>query len=237
MLTILVIAAGLGLLLVAGGYQLTTARLSGPDAKRSQLLSEQSTTFTRGDLEDPTRILENGRKLQNALVVVLEIAAIVMAVWMSTLVYTVPTIQLWFKLLVVAALVVGSLLVGRGIYVRLGLYQPVTVREALRYDVGAETAEDFATIREVSKTARGDATLDEATAGLLAAAKNGRSMETVREWAESEDVAPPETFEQRARTLDEAGVIRCEGEHLSLSAKFDEAGDDQIATVAASVLN
>lgn len=237
MSTVAIIAAGLGLLLVAGIYQLSTARLAGPDAKRSQLLSADSTTFTPADLRNPSNVIRDGEKLRNAVVVLLEVAAIVMAVWMTIYVYSLPTIDVAFKLLILAALVVGALLVGRGLYLRLGLYEPVTIQESLRETAGADVARDFASIGGALETARGGDPIDEATVGLLAAAKNAESIETLKRWARSEDVADPETFDEHADALAAAGVIENEGGELTVHPQFEDADDDQLATVTASVLD
>lgn len=237
MITETIIAAGLGLLIVAGIYQLSTARLAGTEAKRNQLVSEDSTTFTRADFSDPRNVLENGDKLRNAIVVVSETLAIVTAVWMTLYIYTAQAISMPIKLLVIATLVVGTVLVGRGLYVRMGMYQPVNLQESLRSTTEPEVAEDFASIRTALETARGDDPIDEATVGLLAAARNDRPTDELREWARVEAVADPATLEDRVETLTEAGLIDDEDGRLTVDPQFEEVDDDQLATVAASVLN
>jgi len=237
MITEAIIATGLGLLIVTGIYQLSTARLAGTNAKRDQLVSEDSTTFTRADFSDPTNILEDGGKLRNALVVVSETAAIVMAVWMTIFMYTASAVSTPLKLLVIAVLVVGTFLVGRGLYVRMGMYQPVSLRESLRSTTGPEVAEDFASLRNALETARGDGPIDETTVGLLAGARNDRSMDELREWARVEEVADRATFEERVENLTDAGIVHDEDGRLTVGPQFEDVDDDQLATVAASVLN
>lgn len=237
MAPILAIAAGLGLLIIAGVYQLSTARLTGPHVKRTHLVGDEASTFTSLDYEDPTRILRDRAKLLNGGVVLLELTLVVLAVWTATIVYAMPALSTAFKLLVVGVVVVGSLLVGRGLYVRLGLYQPVNLQESFRRTVGASAANDFVAIQSVLDTARADTTLDQATVGLLAGAKHETTMETLREWGRTESVVDPETFEERATALAEAGVIRRADGRVTIDPQLSEADDDQLASIAASVLN
>jgi hypothetical protein len=237
MFTQAIIATGLGLLIVAGIYQLSTARLAGTNAKRDQLISKDSTTFTRADFTDPTNVLDDGGKLRNAVIVVMETAAIVMAVWMTIFIYTASSVSMALKLLVIGVLVVGTFLVGRGLYVRMGMYQPVTLAESLRSTVGPDVADDFSSIRTTLDAARGDDPVEETTAGLLAAARNDRSMDDLQEWARVEDVADPATLENRVETLAEAGLIHADDGQLSVDPQFADADDDQLITVATTVLD
>lgn len=237
MITVTIIATGLSLLLVAGIYQLSAARLSGVEVKGGQLVSEESTTFTRSDLTDPTRILGDRDKLRSATIIVLEVAAIVMSVWMSIYVYAMPGVSTPMKLLVFAALAVGALLVGRGLYVRLGLYQPLTLRESLQARTTPGVAEDFASIRDALDTARSSEGVDEVAVGVLAAAKNGSSIDGLKKWGRAENLADSETFEDRVGTLADAGIVRVEEGQLALETSFEDVEDDQLATVVDSVLN
>ncbi len=234
--------SGLVLLLAGGIWQLSNARLSGPGVKRSQLVSPDAAVLTPRDRKTPSRVLSDVDKLRSVLVAALEVGLIAVSVWTAMYVAAQPGVVPAFKALVVATMAVGATLVARGVYVRLGLFRPeldglADYRQSLAVSMSAGVAEEFADIHRSLSTARSEENIDATTVGVLAAARQGRPLDEVLRWGEGADVAEAEAFEERADALAEAGLIRTDDADLQLAPDFEDADPDQIATVAATVLN
>lgn len=237
----LALTAGLALLVVGGVLELSWRGLTDPPT-RNHLASSDAAVFAPPDYRDPARILDDAGKLRNAFVLVLETTLVVVALWLTVTVAVDPGVATNLKVAMAATLVVGGLLVGQGMYVRLGLGHDTPAsfegyRDSIGDAFGDEVAADFEGIHDAVTTARGETALDEVTVGVLAAARNGHDLQAVARWGERADLAVAETFEARAVQLADAGVVAFDPDGLRIGDQFSDATNEQLATVAASVLN
>jgi hypothetical protein len=239
-----IIVAGLGLLLAGGVLQLRQARPVG-DPER-HVFGGEVTPLTREDVRDPAAILDADEKARNAGVVAVEVLATLVGAVVVVSLLGMASVALAVKLVSVATFAVGATLVGMGLSARVDLGAPAPEEDptatpdadagAVLADVlGEAVAQDYRDVRRSMATARGDGA-DEAAAGVLAAARDGRSLSELREWADASGVADPEDCESRARALAEADVVRIEEDRLRVEMHLKNADTDQLAAVAASVL-
>lgn len=250
----LALAAGLALLVVGGLVERPRLRATGPAARprsgtgggrRPGVGPEPARTgvaFTPVDYRDPARILDDDRKLANAFVLVLEATLVAVAATLSVAVALRPGVGAGLAAALVATVLVGGTLVGRGMYARLGLDRAVPTsvegyRDSLSDALGPAVAGDFAEVHDAVTTARGETALDGAAVAVLAAARNGADLDAVARWGESVDLAVADTVEARAKRLAAAGVVDAGGDRLRVADRFDDATPEQLATVAASVLD
>lgn len=247
MLTAL-IAIGVAGLLLVGIWQLWAGRLS-ETGGRSQLFAADDIAYvTRADLANPRRLAQPG-KLSNVLTIALEVVVLLLAGVIAVAVVTHPEVDLLYKVLVGESYLVAAYLVGRGIYVRLGLPVPGAetpgdgqpdvdvLADAVRDVVGENVGTDFAAVHDAMATARGaDDGMDAVTVALLAAARNEVPLEDVRDWAADNGVASPATVRSRAETLEEEGLLAVEDTLSFEIERLSTAEPEQIGTVASSVL-
>lgn len=237
----MMITVGLVVLLVAGAWQLTATHLSGMEGHYSRLAAGKTRFFSATDRRRPWRVLADRGKRRNAAMIGLELVALVAAGATVAVVVTHPGVPMLFETVTVASLVVGALLVLRGVYVRLGLYRPAMesladYRATVAGTIGQGAAEEFEAVYGALSTSRGPGA-DGVTAALLAAARTRRTVDDVVAWCETTDVCDAEMVESRARTLDEAGVVDCEDGRLRVAERVGEVETDRLAAVAVSVLN
>jgi hypothetical protein len=121
------------------------------------------------------------------------------------------------------------------------------VRDSLREELGDAAAEDFDGVLASLETARGDGDgLDEVTISLLVAAKNEELLYDVSKWGEYVGIASKATFSRTKTDLEENGLIDTEKVPIDVGRprlrlklgddRLDEAGPDELASVAQSVL-
>jgi hypothetical protein len=105
--------------------------------------------------------------------------------------------------------------------------------------VSLATADDFESMWDVC-SARGEATgVDPVDLAIVSGAKNGQSLERVREWSETAGVEGS-TFEMRLAELEEAEVVKRvdpgDGNRLQLDGpKLGRADVESIAGVVSSI--
>lgn len=236
------IVAGLALLLVGGLWQLTRVDLGGTQLKRKHLVSEDVAVLSRVDLRRPERLLEDPAKFRNVFAMTLELLIIAGSVVVASQVYTTSGVPLALEVLTGAALVLGIALVGRGLYVRSGLYRPALEEPAdygdsLANRLDEEVGEAFTGVHDALAEARGpEDPVDETLVCVLAGARAGCPADELVAWGETVGAADSERFHQQVETLTEAGLVAVEDGHLHLGDPVADADDGQIATVAESVL-
>jgi hypothetical protein len=227
-----VVVGGVGILLVVGMWQLTVTGFGPAATTADHVLAPE--TVTSASAEDGTGFLDR-RRLYDAGFIFLELATVVMAVWTTVTVLTRPGVPVAFEALFIAALAVGSLLVGRGAVVRLGLFSRAeSPREAVAVTLGAGATEPFLAVRTALADTRGPGA-DAHTAAVLAGAYNDASPSDLRSWAERVDVNP-DAVEARVDDLVNADVLAKADGRLTITGSFENASPDQLATVAVSVL-
>ncbi|HMB51002.1 MAG TPA: DUF5821 family protein [Natronoarchaeum rubrum] len=122
------------------------------------------------------------------------------------------------------------------------------VREGLSTEMGEHAERDFEAMLGSLETARGDGDgLDEVTISLLVAAKNEELLYDVSKWGEDTGVASKATFSRTKTELEEMGLIETEKVPIDVGRprlrltlgddRLEAAGNDQLATVAQSMLN
>jgi len=237
------IVLGLGLLLVGGVWQLSRVGLDETRLKRKHLVSEEVVVLSREDFRQPERLLDDGAKLRNAFAMTLEVLIVVGSLVVAGVVFTTPGVPPALLVVTGAALVVGVALVGRGLYVRSGLYRPALespedYRRSLARRVDDELAREFAGLHGALSAARGPEgeELDETTVCVLAGARAGQTPEELVAWGETVEAADPEAFQERVDRLADAGLITLENGRLRPHPSVAEANRKQMATVAESAL-
>jgi hypothetical protein len=122
------------------------------------------------------------------------------------------------------------------------------VRESLESDLSDEARDDFEGVLTSLETARGDGDgLDEVTISLLVAARNEELLYDVSKWGEDVGLASKATFSRTKTTLEDKGLIDTEKVPIDVGRprlrlklgdeRLKGADEDQIATVAQSILN
>ncbi len=235
------IALGLGLLLVGGLWQLSRVGLDETRLKRKHLVSEDVVVLSREDFRQPERLLDDGAKLRNAFAMTLEVLIVAGSIVVASVVFTTPGVPPALLVVTGAALVVGVALVGRGLYVRSGLYRPALdspedYRRSLARRVDDEVAREFAGLHGAMSAARGEEDLDETTVCVLAGARAGQSPEELVAWGETVDAGDPETFRERVDSLVDAGLVTVENGRLRPHPSVAGSNRKQMATVAESAL-
>jgi len=246
-----VLLFGTGLLMVAGALQLWHGRLSGPTPIRRQLLSEPDGILSPADRAEPGRILDGRAKLANVGVVCCELLVMTMTAFM--LIYTVATFSLPSTATAMLAVtyVLGAYLVGRAVYIRLGLSGTPTgleeqlsvpeIEASLANTFGDAVEDDFAAITSAMNTARGvEEALDPIMVSLLAGARAGESLAALEEWGRETGVVSPEEIDETATRLVESGLLEDPAETGPLAfsdQRLAEVESEQVATITASVLN
>lgn len=236
-----VIVAGLALLLVGGLWQLTRVDMGGTRLKRKHLVSEDVAVLSRADLRQPERLLAEPAKFRNVFAMTLEVLIIAGSVVVASQVYTTPRVPLALEVLTGAALVLGIVLVGRGLYVRSGLYRPALEEPAdygdsLANRLDEEVGTAFTGVHGALAEGRAGEPVDETLVCVLAGARAGCPADELAAWGETVGAADPERFTQQVETLAEAGLVTVEEGHLRLGEPVADADDKQLATVAESVL-
>lgn len=237
-----VIVAGLGLLLVGGLWQLVRVDLGGTRLKRKHLVSEDVAVLSRGDLRRPERLLDQPAKFRNVLAMTLEVVVIAGSVVVASRVFTTPGVPPVLEVLTGTALVLGVALVGRGLYVRSGLYRPSLdgpeeYGDSLSNRLDGEVGTAFSGVHDALSAARGpDDPVDETLVCVLAGARAGCSPDELAAWGETVGAADPERFQSQVETLVEADLVAVEDGRLRLGEPVADADDKQLATVAESVL-
>lgn len=227
-------------LVVVGSWYLSTTRLAGGTERRSAFVLGDATVLSTVDRRNPGRILGDRAKLRNAAIVLAEGVAIAVAVGVWVAAVSDPAVAVVYKVVLSAGLVVGAALVGQATYVRLGFYHPDLVapadyRQSLALAADERTGEAFLDLKAAAATARGEE-LDDATLGVVAAARANVALETIAQWGEASGVADASRVHDRAERLAAADLVRIEDGCLEVGAPLDGADDDQIATTVASVL-
>ena len=125
---------------------------------------------------------------------------------------------------------------------------PLTrVRETLREDIGAETADDFDDVLASLETARGNGNgLDEVTISLLVAAKNNALLYDISKWGEDVGIASKATFSRTKTKLEDMGLLDTEKVPIDVGRprlrlklaheKLHDADSTQLASVAQTLL-
>jgi len=122
------------------------------------------------------------------------------------------------------------------------------VHEGLSEELGDHAEQDFRTMLGSLETARGNGEgLDEVTISLLVAAKNEELLYDVSKWGEDTGVASKATFSRAKTRLEDMGLIDTEKVPIDVGRprlrltladdRLESAENDQIATVAQSLLN
>jgi hypothetical protein len=240
MLTI-AMAIALLALVVVGSWYVSTTRLAGGTERRSAFVLGDARVLSTVDRRNPGRILGDRAKLRNAAVVVAEGVAIAVAVGVCVAAIANPAVGMAYKVVLSAGLVVGTALVGQAMYVRLGFYHPDLVdpadyRQSLALTADERTGEAFLDLKAAADTARGEE-LDDATLGVVAAARGNVALETIAQWGEASGVADASRVHDRAQRLAAADLVRIEDGCLEVGAPLEGADDDQVASAAASVLS
>ena len=235
------IAVGLGLLLVGGVWQLSRVGLDETRLKRKHLVSEDVVVLSRQDFRQPERLLDDGAKLRNAFAMTLEVLIIAGSLVVAGVVFATPGVPPALLATTGAALLVGIALVGRGLYVRSGLYRPTLerpedYRRSLARRVDDDVAREFAGLHGALSAARGDDDLDETTVCVLAGARARQPPEELVAWGETVDAGDPETFQERVDRLVDARLITVENGRLRPHPSVADANRKQMATVAESAL-
>ena len=126
---------------------------------------------------------------------------------------------------------------------------PITkVHETLAEEISPEAQEDFSGILNTLETARGDGDgLDEVTISLLVAAKNEALLYDISKWGEDVGIASKATFSRTKTKLEDMGLIDTEKVPIDVGRprlrlklgdeRLSGAEDDQVASVAQSILN
>ena len=126
---------------------------------------------------------------------------------------------------------------------------PITrVRETLAEEISPEAQEDFTGILDTLETARGDGDgLDEVTISLLVAAKNEALLYDISKWGEDVGIASKATFSRTKTKLEDMGLLDTEKVPIDVGRprlrlklgdeRLSGAEDDQVASVAQSILN
>jgi hypothetical protein len=229
---------GLCCLLVGGAWQLWAGRLSAAGSGR-QLAVDDVAHPTRADLRDPARLLEPA-KAANLLMVQLELLLLALAGVTVAQLLSTPGVHPALAAVTAATYLVGAGLVGRALYVRLGLAPTVdppgdeSLTASLSRTGDPEMAAAFRAVQAVSASARGD-DVDPVTAALLAGARTAADRATVAAWAADAGVADRETVADRARELAAAGVL-ADAESLVLASRLSGAAADQLVAVADSAV-
>ena len=125
---------------------------------------------------------------------------------------------------------------------------PLTqVRETLREDIGAQTADDFDHVLASLETARGNGKgLDEVTISLLVAAKNNALLYDISKWGEDVGIASKATFSRTKTKLEDMGLLDTEKVPIDVGRprlrlklaheKLRDADSEQLASVAQTLL-
>ncbi|SNZ04176.1 hypothetical protein SAMN06269185_0473 [Natronoarchaeum philippinense] len=122
------------------------------------------------------------------------------------------------------------------------------VHDGLSKELGEHAEQDFRTMLDSLETARGDGDgLDEVTISLLVAAKNEELLYDVSKWGEDTGVASKATFSRTKTELENMGLIDTEKVPIDVGRprlrlklgdeRLEDADNDQLATVAQSMLN
>jgi hypothetical protein len=122
------------------------------------------------------------------------------------------------------------------------------VRESLSSDLSEDAQGDFEGVLQSLETARGDGDgLDEVTISLLVAAKNEELLYDVSKWGEDVGLASKATFSRTKTKLEDMGLIDTEKVPIEVGRprlrlklgddRLEDAENDQLATVAQSILN
>lgn len=236
---------GLATLVGVGVYQTWTGRLSalGPSG---QLMVDDVAYPTSEDVAAPGRLLQR-EKLANLVMIVTELTVLIVAGVAAAAMVTSGSASTPYVALTVVAYVVGAYLVGRAVYVRLGLPTPVgsidrdeddheAIARSLNDHVEDGLGDTFAAIHEAGGSARGGpSSLDPVTVALLAGALSGRRRSEVATWAAETGLASESTVETRANDLAESGLLAASDDLAFTSDRLREADPADVAAVATSL--
>lgn len=242
MITLLV--GGVALLAVAGVIQLWTGRLTAATPARKELFWDSSGVFTGEDQVGVREMVTDPDKASNLLIATCELLVMTMAGFL--LVYIVGTGGLPTYAVAVLAVtyLLGAYLVGRAVYLRLGLGEGSTghssslhIEAALANQFGGDAEEDFAALSGALDTARG-AENDPVTAIVLSGVRNGATPAELREVCSEAGTGSPEAVQERIETLTEGGLLvpGDDDEPLAFTdERLQDADPEQAAAVATSV--
>lgn len=229
---------GVAGLLVVGAWSLYAGRFA-VRGGRDQLLFEDVTYLTRADLEEPRRLLEPARAA-NLVIAALETLLLSIATITLLELWTRPGIPTWFLVASTTLVVVGGLVLGRAIYVRVGFAVPEHATDVDEFGTdfervaGADAAADFAAIHEAMRDARGEDASDAATAAVLAAARANVETDELRAWAGETGLASPASVDDRIDTLAHAGVLDPDAFAFH-DDRLADAPPSDVASLASSV--
>jgi hypothetical protein len=233
----------MGALLAVGVREVWRARPSGPAPTQREMVAADVRTPTRSVLSAPTALFEDGLR-RSTIVGLLEVfAVLVAAVGLGTLVAVVQPSPAVVAL-AVANFLVGVYVVGQEAGTRLGLLGPTgtdtratgsvaAFEAAVSEFVDPATAADFDRLAGATvRAADGPAAVDIA---VVAAARNGCSVDRVADWAEAAGVDRPRV-EARLDELSAAGVVDTTGDRLDIAHdRLAEADPREVASVVASL--
>lgn len=198
-------------LLVVGAWSLYAGRFA-IRGGRGQLLFDDVQYLTRHDLESPRRLLEP-KRAANLVLAALETLLLAIATITLLELWTRDGIPTWFLAASTGLLVLGGIVLGRAIYVRVGFAVPEPSRDVDAFgdafeDVAdADAATDFTAIHDALGDARGVDESDAATAAVLAAARADVDPAALRTWAGESGLASPASIDDRIDTLADAGIL------------------------------
>jgi hypothetical protein len=226
---------GLCCLLAGGAWQLWAGRLSVAGSGRQLAVAHP----TRADLRDPARLIEPA-KAANLLMVQVELLLLALASVTVAQLLSTPGVHPALAAVTAATYLVGAGLVGRALYVRLGLAPTAdppgeeSLAASLSRSLDAETAAAFRAVLAAAASARGD-DVAPVTAAVLAGARTETDRATLADWAAGEGVADRETVVVRTRDLAAAGVL-ADPAALTLAPRLSSATADQLVAVADSAV-
>lgn len=230
--------ASLGVLTLVGVWALYAGRLSARGG-RGQLFVDDVTHLTRRDFQEPSRLLAPS-KAANVIITVLELVLIGIATLMVLTLWDHPDVPAAFAYGATGALVVGTVLLGRAMYVRIGFAVPEGARSVDEFGGGfervadTEAATDFVAIHDALGHARGTDAADAATAAVLAAARADLDREALEAWAADSGLASPATVADRVDALADAGVLDADAFAFT-DDRLADADPADVAAMATSV--
>lgn len=235
---------GVALLSVAGAIQLWRGRLTGDSPTRTELLWGASGVVTSSDGMGLRELFADRDRTANLLIVTCEVLVMTMSAFLLVYVAIATSVPAYVLALLGVTYLLGAYLLGRAMYLRLGLdagtlgsTSSPRIEEALANSFGANTDDDFAAISGALDTARGDAD-DDVLAVVLAGARNGASPTELRDVCSETRVGSPEAVDERISALVEGGLLT-EGdddEPLAFTdERLTEVDPDQVASMATSL--
>lgn len=234
------VLVGIGVLglLVVGTWSLYAGRFSARGG-RGQLLFDDVTYLTRADLQSPRRLLEPSRAA-NLVIAALETLLLGIATITLLELWTREGIPAWFLAASMLLVVLGGVILGRAIYVRVGFAvpEPSTDVSAFGDDfarfAGSDAATDFTSIHDAMRQVRGEDGSDAATAAVLAAARADVERDDLRAWAGETGLASPASVDDRIETLAAAGVIDPDA-FAFVDDRLADAPPSDVASLATTV--